>query len=302
MAGNVFNGTGTNTSKENVFPVSQCIPWLIVFIIEYLAIIILNLITIIVLIKNHKLQRRSTYLIIHLAIVDLLVGAVSGPEKIKWMGSFCNLWSIGWKNPVLSLVFSFVFPLASLVNLTAISLERAHATFCPFKHRFMKKWVYAVIIILTWLIVTAWIGIIMMSNDFLIHFMMFSSFFILMSVTIVSYVSIFVKVRFHRQLRHSNTARERKLTSTLFIVTIGSAITWFPLIIYLVVFHPHSAYNITRRSLFHIERAAAVLFMANSVINPIIYAMRMPELRQGIMQIIFRRNPIRLNLADIPLR
>lgn len=227
---------------------------------------------------------------------------MSGPEKIKWMGSFCNLWSIGWKNPVLSLVFSFVFPLASLVNLTAISLERAHATFCPFKHRFMKKWVYAVIIILTWLTVTAWIGIIMMSNDFLIHFMMFSSFFILMSVTIVAYVSIFVKVRFHRQLRHSNTARERKLTSTLFIVTIGSAITWFPLIIYLVVFHPHSAYNITRRSLFHIERAAAVLFMANSVINPIIYAMRMPELRQGIMQIIFRRNPIRLNLADIPLR
>lgn len=219
MAGNVFNSTGTNTSKGNVFSVSQCIPWLVVFIIEYLAIIILNLITIIVLIKNQKLQRRSTYLIVHLAIVDLLVGAVSAPEKIKWMGSFCNLWSIGWKNPVLSLVFSFAFPLASLVNLTAISLERAHATFCPFKHRFMKKWVYAVIIILIWLIVAAWIGIIMMSNDFLIHFMMFSAFFILMSLTIVSYVSIFVKVRFHRQLRHSNTARERKLTSTLFIVT-----------------------------------------------------------------------------------
>ena len=63
---------------------SECIPWLVVLIIECLAIVILNTITVVVFVKKKRqLQRRSTYLIIHLAIVDLLVGVVSGPLQIE---------------------------------------------------------------------------------------------------------------------------------------------------------------------------------------------------------------------------
>ena len=74
---------------------SECIPWLVVLIIECLAIVILNIITIAVFVKKKRqLQRRSTYLIIHLAIVDVLVGAVSGPLqieiKMEWL---CPLWN-----------------------------------------------------------------------------------------------------------------------------------------------------------------------------------------------------------------
>ena len=63
-------------------PNSDCIPWLAVLIPECLAIVILNIITIVVFAKQRQLQRRSTYLVIHLAIVDILVGAVSGPLQI----------------------------------------------------------------------------------------------------------------------------------------------------------------------------------------------------------------------------
>ena len=65
---------------------SQCIPWLVVAI--------LNIITIVVFVeKKRQLQRRSTYLIIHLAIVDLLVGVVSGPLMIEQkMALYCPLW------------------------------------------------------------------------------------------------------------------------------------------------------------------------------------------------------------------
>ena len=60
------------------------IPWLVVLIVECLAIVILNIITIVVFVKKKRqLQRRSTYLIIHLAIVDLLVAVVSGPLQIE---------------------------------------------------------------------------------------------------------------------------------------------------------------------------------------------------------------------------
>ena len=114
---------------------SECIPWLMVLIIECLAIIILNIITIVVFVKKKRqLQRQNTYLIIHLAIVDLLMGVVSGPlmieNRIAW---FCPLWKYRqmsrWSNN-LSAAFAHLFSFVSLTNLIAISLERLHATFC----------------------------------------------------------------------------------------------------------------------------------------------------------------------------
>ena len=128
-----------------------------VLTIECLAKVILNIITIVVFVKKKRqLQRRSTYLIIHLAIVDLLVGAVSGPLQIKYrMALYCPPWKFRrdtiWSNP-LYFAFLHLFSFASLTNLIAISLERLHATFCPFRHRFVRKWVHRAIIIVIWLI------------------------------------------------------------------------------------------------------------------------------------------------------
>ena len=79
---------------QRFYSASQCIPWLVVLIIECLAIVILNIITIVVFVKKKRqLQRRSTYLIIHLAIVDLFVGVVSGPLQIEnRMSKDCPQW------------------------------------------------------------------------------------------------------------------------------------------------------------------------------------------------------------------
>ncbi|KAL9979654.1 hypothetical protein ACROYT_G017345, partial [Oculina patagonica] len=86
-------------------PLSECIPWLVVLITECLAIVILNIITIIVFVKQRQLQRQSTYLIIHLAIVDLLVGAVSGPLNLaEKMATICNQ----WENPFDRLSLHFI--------------------------------------------------------------------------------------------------------------------------------------------------------------------------------------------------
>ena len=136
---------------------SQCIPWLVVLVIECLVIVILNIITIVVFVKKKRqLQRRSTYLIIHLAMVDLLVGVVSGPLQIeRRMSGLCPLWNYRRKNiwsHYLSYAFLHLFSFTSLTNLIAISLERLHATFFPFRHRFVRKWVHRTIIIIIWFI------------------------------------------------------------------------------------------------------------------------------------------------------
>ena len=315
MATNTSNSTHNNTSNEGwkPLPASQCIPWLVILITECLAIVILNTITIFVFVKQRQLQRQSTYLIIHLGIVDLLVGAVSGPLQIEWTGERCDLWETNWNGTFfffLKDVFALVFPFVSLVNLAVISLDRVHATFCPFKHRVIKRWVYGVIITVTWLTTAAMLAVdgtsFYFNADFNSSVFYFSSFVTLLFVICVSYISIFIKVRFSRRPQHHGAAgaRERKLTRTLFIVTLGSLLTWLPLSLQqgILSLHPQLFFNLFGRSFHHIDITVVILFLANSLINPIIYAIRMPELRAGILQIIFRRTPNRSNPVDLPLR
>ena len=129
-------------------PSSTCIPWLVVLSTECLAIAILNIVTSTVFVKQQRLQRRSKYLIVNLTIVDLLVGAVSGLMQIH----LCMVWCHGELESYdvtyfrISLTIGPFFFFASLVNLTFISLERTHAAYRPFNHRFSKKWVYGLII------------------------------------------------------------------------------------------------------------------------------------------------------------
>ncbi|RMX43755.1 hypothetical protein pdam_00016461 [Pocillopora damicornis] len=53
----------------------------------------------------------------------------------------------------------------------------------------------------------------------------------------------------------------------------------------------------------HIQIAVLVLFLANSLVNPIIYALRMPEFREGLIQLVYRvPNLSRIAPANLPLR
>jgi len=82
MTTNIRNSNSTSNSSHDKtmarLPASEWIPWLVVLIPKCLAIVILNIVTIIVFVKQRQLQRRGTYFVIHLAMamVDLLAGAV----------------------------------------------------------------------------------------------------------------------------------------------------------------------------------------------------------------------------------
>ena len=290
---------------------SQCIPWLVVLIIECLAIVILNIITIVVFVKKKRqLQRRSTYLIIHLAIVDLLVGAVSEPLQIKYrMALNCPLWKFRrdtiWSN-LLSFAFAHLFSFASLTNLIAISLERLHATFCPFRHRFVRKWVYRAIIIVIWLIPIVRVAAIIFLWE-IGHVEVLNTYFYLpfyavsLFVICVSYILVVIKVRCSRHLQfHSRSKRERKLTGTALIVSLVSLLCLLPGTMYVACIHLSSSCFM---AYFHIKMAVVVLFLANSLVNPIIYALRMPGFREGLLQLVYRVPDLpRIALANLPLR
>ena len=289
---------------------SECIPWFVVLIIECLAIVILNIITIVVLVKmKRQLQRRSTYLIIHQAIVDLLVGAVSGPLQIEhYITWFCPLWKYKretiW-SLYLSAAFQLLFLFTSFTNLMAISLERLHATFCPFRHRFVRKWVYRAIIIVIWLIPIVRVAAIIFLSEIgyveVINTYFYLPFYaVYLLVICVSYILVVIKVRCSRHLQfHSRSKRERKLTGTALIVSLVSLLCFLPTIIYIAC----SGLSLNYFQNARIYLAVLVLFYANSLVNPIIYALRMPGFREGLLQLFYKVPDLsRIASENLPLR
>ena len=119
---------------------------------ESVTILVLNSLTVIAFYRNRYLRKRSTYLVISLAVADMLSGVISPLDLFYNIGVTCNFWrhnaEIWYQIPVVA---TFWFLGCSLTNMTVISLERLNATFWPFRHRTMKKSVYWVLIIAVWL-------------------------------------------------------------------------------------------------------------------------------------------------------
>ena len=295
----------TSLKHQRSPPTSSCIPWFAVLSVERLAIVILNITTIIVFVKQRQLQRKSTYLIIHLAIADLLVGAISGPMQVHAVMARCygEIWDITFSR-ISSAIRPF-FPFVSLVNLAFISLERVHATYRPFKHRLIKKWLYRLVIAFIYLstICQGTVGIV---TDWPLNSIwVFSSYFIFLVLMCLCYISIYIKVRCSRQHQLHGAAglRERKLTSTLFLVSFASLLTFLPLIIWesMICFRNISIPNWS--TYLKIAGTTQTLLFANSLINPILYAVRMPEFRVGILKLVFCRTPQdHRNPVEYPLR
>ena len=131
---------------------SECIIWFTVFTAEFVAIVTVNLLAIILFIKNRSLRTRSMYLVISLTVADMLVGVLSGGYVQFVLLRECRFIKLNfsWEVGVSLSSFDFFFPLVSLTNIAVISLERFHATFRPFRHRLIKRWVYVVAIVVVW--------------------------------------------------------------------------------------------------------------------------------------------------------
>ena len=102
---------------------SECIPWMTVGLAESVAIVTLNLCTIIVFIKRRNLRKRSMYLVINLAVIDMFVGGVVVYDLFFRPGVDCNLWK--WPS-IEEGIFSFISVILDLSNLRFNNKHRHH--------------------------------------------------------------------------------------------------------------------------------------------------------------------------------
>ena len=301
-----FNTT-EETEESSLLPAWECTAWIVLLIVESLAIVILNFITIIVFLTQRRLQRRGIYLLIrHLAMVDLLTGAISGALQVERLGEYCDVWeydtTLIW-GFLIKFALLHLFSFASLANLVAISLERVHATFRRFNHVLTNKQVYYIIVVVIWLIavIREVIQIVFLMVPVMVvvigSTLYISYYLISLLIICVSYISIFLKMQFGARVNSSNQSaiiRERQLTFTLFAVTVASLLSLLPAIIFI------SLDMFGHRPSFHVRMVVLILFMANSLVNPIIYSMKMRGFRAGVVN-LFKRTPTGVNEVALPL-
>ena len=280
-----------------LFSSSECIIWLTVFTAESVAIVTVNLLAIILFIKNRNLRTRSMYLVISLTVADMLVGVLGGGFTQFVLPQGCRLIKLNLSSEVSIALrsFDFFFPIVSLTNIAVISLERFHATFRPFRHRLFKRWVYVVAIVVVWVfpVIVFVIWRVEWLYFYGYHVYIIDSYCLLcLTVTFVSYTSILFKFRFgtHPQRHCAAALRQRKLTVTLFITTLVSLLLWLPYNIFLILHWSNDIWNpLSLPEHFRLAYSLQFLFYANSLVNPILYTIRMPDFKKALLS-LFRRH------------
>ena len=300
MYNNSMDKQNETVEPLTTFSPNECIGWFVVLSIVGVATTTINVLTVIVYLLEQRLRKRTMYLVISLAVADMCVGGISLTVDVSMSGFSCGLWKIDptpkgvWLSILIGVLF--VFPMASVLNLAAISLERTHATFRPFQHRLLKKWVFGAAVVAVWIFAVLSASYIYLDVFFAISgpgefYSYLSILAFCFFVIAVSYASIVAKILCGTQPQHQRAiSRERKLTKTLFLVTLASYILLSPYIIcFFLIFSKRTFFSFSSETL-HLYFLLVSLAYVNSMVNPILYTLRIPEFKRALVSFLAFRS------------
>ena len=260
--------------------------WFAVWLTEFLLMFIINAFTLIIFARTLQLRKRSTYLIINLTVADLLIAAVSGPEALWFLKTEKRP---GHGLRALHLIISDMCWIASLGNLVLISLERLHATLYPFRHYcLVGKRIYYKIIIFSWLgaLTLACVEYIIHMKDPALASRYPWLIYVVLTLAVLTTSYVIILSRFIRKPRvqqlGSVISAERKLSGTLFIVSAASTLTLLPWVIITCI---SIIQTVTLWIEFTPYRIVLTFYYLNSILNPVIYAIRLPEFRRAFKEL-----------------
>ena len=175
---------------------------------------------------------------------------------------------------------------ASLANISLISLERLHATLFPYRHCLVGTGVYLATIFCSWLFSLTLSSVISLlafrASSASLLYVMASYIFLSLLILTVSYSIIISTVKNNPHTPNAGTAlsKERKLTVTLFTVTVVSFLSILPWAIWTVV--PQRIWSkLCPAVVSRIDYSVDLLCLFHSIVNPLIYAVRMQEFRRA---------------------
>ena len=225
-------------------------------------------------------RKRSYFLLISLAVADLMVGLFAIPIFIIGSTEYSYL---RW---LVSTSFDAFTGLTSIYTLAVISLERMFAIVCPLRHRTLTSRNYIYAIAIPWMVAAVFVTVLILYSYEIIKHPSYRFLLLLFQTTplltmCVAYFSIWIKRKSTKGIRNHRAARESKLANTLFLVTGASLLTWTPF----QVFNNLFSFDRLRISLtlLYLSR---ILQFSNSLVNVVIYPLRIPQFKTTFKNII----------------
>ena len=260
------------------------IVWSLCFGLLATLIVVGNLLTIWIFLKQ-RLRKRAHFLLISLAVADLLVGLLTVPLyiAIKTASYFGQPYLLGRSVSELTDIFTGI---ASISTLAAISLERMYAIGWPFRHRTLNFRVYIFAIAIPWILTTIFtsIRLLFYLSIITLKFYMYALILFLSTPLLVMCIAYLVIWRKHITMMGNHVVRETRLAKTLLIITAASLLTWLPFQILSLLairgeLEGFPNINIT-------VNIVKFLQFSNSLVNAIIYPFRIPEFKNALLQIL----------------
>ena len=276
------------------------IVFIVIFVLEAVFIIIGNTFTIFVFWTQRFHLKRTCFLLINLAVADLLVGItepiVLGMEKIpKGQGITENI-----KNP--SSAFQVLGSSTSVFFLALISLERVHAVLWPLRHRVINTRAYIYSIVTVWAAGFCMAGLMSLPiyhtdgarryGTVIIHLLLFIS----LLVICASYLAIRSRLRCttsELEVHNRNsTELNLRFSRTFFMVVAGSLMFWLPAFtVYIIQEFCRHCFSQPVVSFVN------ALHLANSMVNPLVYSFRMPLFKDSFKK-CWRKRRLRHDKAE----
>ena len=282
---------------------STAITFVIIYVLEALFIIIGNLFTIFVFWKQRLHQKRTCFLLINLAVADLLVG-VAEPIVLSTV-KFDKMTAIPGKEKKARSFFSALPLFASSTSvffLALVALERAYAVLCPLRHLVATTIVYIYGVVSIWLVGLCIAGLSLLP----MYYKKVKKRYVTLSIHICLFIALLVicasYIKIRNRLRGASaeiglqrnraTEQNLRLSRTMFVVIAASLVFWLPAFVVYIVrdFCP-------QRVSPPVNWFVNSLHIANSLVNPFVYTFRMPIFKEALKKFLRRRQQ---NLAVQP--
>ena len=269
------------------------------------AIIVMgNMLVIILFAQEKKLRKKSLSLVMNMALADVMLGAVALPLYVYLIvGPHFQLWTATAAHKFIFHFLDTTFSQSSLISAGFISCERFYAVFWPLKHKTLSMRTYGIVIFTVWLLA-------ILVSIITVLFYKYKSFKVatlswmpfplsFLFIVCACNISIWRNVRMRNiTLQQQNRAafQNQRLTKTLMFVSAISVLSWLPLVIvnYLVFVQ---GVDIPRRLL--LVNIINILNLSNSILNPFVYALRIPEFRQALRVLCCSQRQDVMNRAGI---
>ena len=239
-------------------------------------------------IRHSRLRTITNYFVVSLAVADILVGLTSIPIWISML-----LFSSGGKT--LAMVYNVLDLFAgccSILHLVAISLERFFAVVYPIRHRNTSPDVYYAVLVAVWIIPAGacWLSVeLKRTNQGANMLLLFVTFFVIpLLIILFTYAGIWraASNRIQPAQNPRSLKRDMRIAMTIALVIGFFVVAWLPfftvqlLLVFCLKCYPAILSNT--------DLLLIVKFMhySNSAVNPIVYAVKIPEFRRAFKQLV----------------